>query len=226
VVFGTEAGATADRSARPQVAAFRAGPQRARVRRGGRPVTLRFRSSRSGAVTLLIEGPGPSCRIAGRLKTRAHRGTNRVRFTGTFRGRALDPGTYRVRPAGSPEAVAFVTIVPRGAGPDYKGTRPRCVSDATATLALPAYLAPFRSPWAGATSNERTKPGARKENDGQAWGGTLGVSRPDLPLPQRPDPEELPMLIGAGLLAVMSLTGLGLLAYVLWYVRRSRTEAV
>jgi hypothetical protein len=189
-------------------------------------VTLRFRSSRNGAVTLVIEGPGPSCQIAGRLKTRAHRGTNRVRFTGTFRGRSLAPGMYRVRPAGSTDAVAFVTIVPRGAGPDYRGTRPRCASHTTATLALPAYLAPFRSPWAGATSDERTKPGARKGNDGQGWGGTLGVSRPELPLPLRPDPEQLPLLIGAGLLAFMALTGLGLLAYVLWYVRRSRTEAV
>jgi hypothetical protein len=39
----------------------------------------------------------PDCRLVGRFRVKGHPGTNRVRFRGRIKGRALRPGTYVIR---------------------------------------------------------------------------------------------------------------------------------
>jgi hypothetical protein len=80
-------------------------------RNGG--TTLVFTLTRSAALRVTIVRVHPSCERVGSLTVGAHKGVNRVRFNGRFRGRPLAPGTYRllIHPRGQATAVVALTMV-------------------------------------------------------------------------------------------------------------------
>lgn len=122
-VSGAAAASTpvvASRAGRPAVFVSRLGLERPAG--PGSAIGLRLVLSRPARVRLLVIGPAPSCRVAGRLVLAGHRGVNKVAFRGRVHGRVLKPGTYTIVPqsaAGSrrlPRVVA-VAIDARGIRP-------------------------------------------------------------------------------------------------------------
>lgn len=75
--------------------------------------TLVVALTRRAQLRITIVRVYPSCERVGSFSVRAHRGVNRVRFNGRFRGRPLPEGTYRllVQARGQERAAVAVTIV-------------------------------------------------------------------------------------------------------------------
>lgn len=61
-----------------------------------RGVWITFWLSRARTVVFLVDELNPDCRYVGRFLIRGRAGRNQVPFRGRLRGRALDPGTYRL----------------------------------------------------------------------------------------------------------------------------------
>jgi hypothetical protein len=80
-------------------------------RNGG--TTLVVALTRRAQLRVTIVRVYPSCKRVGSFNVRAHRGVNRVRFNGRFRGSPLPEGTYRllVQARGQERAAVAVTIV-------------------------------------------------------------------------------------------------------------------
>lgn len=75
--------------------------------------TLVFKLTQRALVRFTIVRVHPSCERVGSFSVSAHTGTNQVRFSGRFRGRALPPGTYLllVHARGQARPAAAVTVV-------------------------------------------------------------------------------------------------------------------
>ena len=69
----------------------RTGPRRSRR------TMLVFRLGQAAPVEFMVVQVAPDCRRIGRFRVAGHPGVNRVRFRGHIGGRALDPGTYRIK---------------------------------------------------------------------------------------------------------------------------------
>ena len=65
--------------------------------RSRRQTILKFVLSKPALVEFVLIRVAPDCRPVGRFRVKGHAGTNRVRFRGRIRGRALLPGTYVIR---------------------------------------------------------------------------------------------------------------------------------
>jgi hypothetical protein len=80
-------------------------------KRGG--TTVVFRLSRPAVLEITVARVYPTCKRIGTFTVRAHSGTNRIRFRGWLRGRALPEGSYRlvVRAKGAVRDVAAIPIV-------------------------------------------------------------------------------------------------------------------
>jgi len=77
-------------------------------------VSIRFWLSRPRTVVFYVDQLAPTCRYIGKFLVRGRKGQNVFRFRARVRGRALEPGTYRLtaRPRHSARArLAGVTIV-------------------------------------------------------------------------------------------------------------------
>jgi hypothetical protein len=85
-------------------------------RRTRSTIVLQFLLPRRAQVTFLVQGPAPSCATARRLAVRGHRGLNRLRITGTARGRVMRPGIYRIVPQTARRTDAVVARVVRRGG--------------------------------------------------------------------------------------------------------------
>ena len=59
-------------------------------------MTVSFRLQAPARVVFVVRGPSPYCGVAAKKVARGRRGTNTVRLTRRFHGRALQPGTYRI----------------------------------------------------------------------------------------------------------------------------------
>ena len=57
-----------------------------------RGTVLRFRLRKPGTIEIVVRSA--NCSVLGRKRVHAHRGLNRVRFTGRLHGRPLAPGRY------------------------------------------------------------------------------------------------------------------------------------
>ena len=57
-------------------------------------VRLAFTLSRAARLFLIVRGPFPSCRVAGYIPVKGHKGKNTVIFAGRAQGHPLDPGVY------------------------------------------------------------------------------------------------------------------------------------
>ena len=75
--------------------------------------TLMFRLSRAALLRVTIVRVFPSCKRIGSFRVKAHKGMNRIRFRGRFRGRALPVGGYRlvIRARGAERDAAAIPIV-------------------------------------------------------------------------------------------------------------------
>ena len=78
-------------TARPQRKALAARVQRSRNRVS---VRLAFVLPKADRLFVIVRGPAPSCRIAGYIPVRGHKGANTVFFAGRVHGRPLEPGVY------------------------------------------------------------------------------------------------------------------------------------
>ena len=101
-------------TARPQRKALEARVQRSRNRVS---VRLAFLLPKADRLFVIVRGPAPSCRIAGYIPVRGHKGANTVFFAGRVHGRRLGPGVYllslstnrRLDPAAATEYVRVVS---------------------------------------------------------------------------------------------------------------------
>ena len=107
-----------ERDARPRRAPQRRALQ-ARVQRSRNRVSVRlaFLLPKADRLFVIVRGPAPSCRIAGYIPVRGHKGANTVFFAGRVHGRRLEPGVYllslstnrRLDPAAATEYVRVVS---------------------------------------------------------------------------------------------------------------------
>jgi uncharacterized membrane protein YgcG len=108
-------GAGFARPANPPVRVVRVAPTRQWIARSGRgalrKTTLTVVLSAPGTVVFELVRVAPDCAVAGRFRISGRRGVNRVPFRGRVRGRALPPGTYRIRAYVRGRAVAQTRIV-------------------------------------------------------------------------------------------------------------------
>ncbi len=110
----SSASASPSTTARPQRKAFAARVQRSRNRVS---VRLAFVLPKADRLFVIVRGPAPSCRIAGYIPVRGHKGANTVFFAGRVHGRRLEPGVYllslstnrRLDPAAATEYVRVVS---------------------------------------------------------------------------------------------------------------------
>ena len=71
---------------------------------------LLFRLGQAAPVEIMVVQVAPDCRRIGRFRVAGHPGVNRVRFRGHVGGRALGPGTYRIKARTLPRGRAVVDI--------------------------------------------------------------------------------------------------------------------
>ena len=69
---------------------------------------LVFRLGQAAPVEFMVVQVAPDCRRIGRFRVAGHPGVNRVRFRGHVGGRALGPGTYRIKAGTLPRGRAVV----------------------------------------------------------------------------------------------------------------------
>ena len=101
-------------TARPQTKTFEAKTHRSRNRVS---VRLAFVLPKADRVFLIVRGPAPSCKVAGYIPLRGHKGLNTIFFAGRVHGRRLAPGVYlvslsttrRLDPAAATEYVRVVS---------------------------------------------------------------------------------------------------------------------
>ena len=116
-------------------------------------VRFDFTLPKADHIFVIVRGPAPSCRIAGYIPVRGHKGRNTVAFAGRVHGRRLDPGVYSISLSPSRRLVpgaptAYVRVVsPRRSLPLPDSARKPSCNDA----ASPATDSTGRILIAGAT---------------------------------------------------------------------------
>jgi hypothetical protein len=169
-------------------------------------------------VFFVVRGPAPSCEVAGRFSVRGRRGVNGVRFKGRIGRRTLRPGTYtitaRSRRGVTLRRLVLVLLPPRG---DARAETLDC-SSGPSTPSTAATAA-----GAGSTAPPPAKP-AKK-----ASGVLPAIERklrqvpdalPPLPVIAGSEPGSASWFVGLLALALLALSGLGILVYVVRFVRR------
>jgi hypothetical protein len=199
-----------------------------------RPARITFTLSAPGRVVFVVRGPAPSCSVAGRFSVLGRRGTNRVGFTGHLRRRTLGPGTYRITArtrAGTAARPVVVSIEPTGAERSFACGSSRS-SDRRGDL-FASLLGTFASasgasprPAAAPAESSREAVGRTDANEDQGIvprvKGRLKSIPEVLPGVQTPDSSSSPSgVLGAVVLLVLALSALGLLIYVLRFLRRA-----
>jgi hypothetical protein len=226
------------------IGALKASRRQFRVPPQGQPggVVLTYRASRRGAVTFVVEGPGPSCTRLGELRARARAGVNRLRFRGRVGHRVLAPGTYRIRQRLSASGV-LVTVLPRRGSRTFDRTAPQCgpaLAVMAPSRAIPHFVkltasvssvpvsALAASPSAGETAS-RDRSGStdrsRPERVARAAKGVLGAISPQQLAPLQASRDELPTLLGLVALAVLLLAAIAIVAYVIHFILHTPKEA-
>jgi hypothetical protein len=98
---------------------------------------IKFSLGRAAIVRFSIRREAPNCVVVGSFAVRGHRGENRVRFFGRYRGTPLPPGTYTLtattRRGDRRVLIGRVTVVIVGRGADLADARAQpttCASSA------------------------------------------------------------------------------------------------
>jgi hypothetical protein len=211
------------------VTRFHATPRRFRpgAKRGTR---LTFRLARPGRVVFVVRGPAPSCAIVGRFSVRGHRGVNRVRFKGKVGRRTLRAGTYAITAHGrSTVRRVVVVVLPRRGEATQRSLE--CSGSNSSATGLAAAPTPGTGP--GAPGGGK----ARKAHEHRSSGVLPAIERkvrslphalPKIPMPPLPaigtaEPGSGPWLVGILALVLLGLSGLGILAYVIRFIRKPRS---
>ncbi len=175
---------------------------------------LVFRLGRAAPVEFMVVQLAPDCRHIGRFRVAGHPGVNRVRFRGHIGGRALDPGTYRIKARTLPRGRAVVdtkfVVVERperrvmvsSQGADACGSR-----QGSQSSALPFSDSTPGTPKAAAAAPARVKAAVNHGRPSRAH-GTLGARfAQDAVGAFKTIPSLLFVLLGIaiGLLAVAAL---------------------
>jgi hypothetical protein len=178
-------------------------------------------------VIFVVRGPAPSCEIVGRFSVRGRAGVNRIRFKGRVGRTTLGPGTYTLtaHPAGRTQRTRRVVVL--------IGTEPRDSFDCSraAGFGFAAGL-PFTPGGENAArGGTAAEPRADKKEDRSR--GVLPAIRKkirEIPeaLPRPPLPGDAgspPMILGLIALALLALSGIAILAYVIRFLRGPHTRS-
>jgi hypothetical protein len=198
-----------------------------------RAARITFTLSAPGRVVFVVRGPAPSCGVAGRFSVRGRRGTNRVGFTGRLRGRTLGPGAYRITArtrAGTASRPVVVLIEPTRAARAFAcGVSPGRSSDLFASLVADFTSAEGGSARTALAASVGSSDGAtdgraeEKADTGVLPAVRDGLSKIPEALPelQTPGSSSPSAIVGVGVLVLLALSALGLLLYVIRFLRRS-----
>jgi hypothetical protein len=204
--------------------------RRVRVVGEKRAARITFTLTRPGRVLFVVRGPAPSCRVAGRFSLRGERGVNHVRLTGRVGRRELPLGTYRVTARTRGSAPSRPVLVAVGERPL---TNAFACGAGAGTDPFDEVLATYGN-GAGSTEAESGDPAAsgvagRRKTRTNGDSGvlpalgkrlrTLPQALPELAVPSDGSPSAI---IGGIALLVLLLSGLGLVLYVVRFVRRPR----
>jgi hypothetical protein len=202
--------------------------RRVRVAGRKRAARITFTLSRPGRVVFVVRGPAPSCQVAGRFTVRGNRGANHVRFTGRVGRRELPFGTYRVTArtrGGRPSRPVLVAVGER------RVTNGFVCGAAPATDPFEEIFATYGN-GSGTAEAESGDPAAsgvagRRKTRTRGDSGvlpavgkrlrTIPEALPELAVPSAGSPSAI---LGIAALFVLLLSGLGLLVYVVRFVRR------
>lgn len=178
-----------------------------------RSVLITFWLSRPGTIVFLVDELAPECRYVGKFLVRGRSGRNAVRFRGRVRGRALDPGTYRLTAhprANRARRLTGVTVVifehPPGpaeiAAARARNTCPQGIppSVRAATLAPDAERA---NPTSGVAGVQATSSTRRPYEDEST--GPLGTAVESIQAIQAAAEAVPPILFALAALAIMLL---------------------
>jgi hypothetical protein len=217
---------------RVRITRLKASPRRFRSGARQRGIRITFRLSAPGRVVFLVRGPAPSCEVVGRFTVRGRRGTNRVRFKGRVGRRTLAPGTYALtaRPAGRGQRTRPVVVTVGTGSPqelvcsgtaegNFFGTAPFFDGDESSTAT------------AAATTDGDATPGKRDRGVLPAISRKIrelpkAIPTPAIPRPGVPgDTGSPPMILGLAALALLALSGLLIIAYVIRFLRGPHTKS-
>jgi hypothetical protein len=194
-----------------------------------RGTVLRFRLRKPGTIEIVIRSA--NCSVLGRKRVHAHRGLNRVRFTGRLHGRPLAPGRYSLGIAvirGSSRKLLGaigVEVVPPGLHlTKAQRSAPlgtACYASLTVFPPLPVAVVSTAAPAVGAgSSKDSSKPaGAVAVKANSPRTGVLGVSLkpPHLLV----TPGGAPEWLGVLLIVVFGFALVALVAYATRFIRGS-----
>ena len=203
------------------------------VRRGQakRAARITFTLNAPGRVVFVVRGPAPSCQVAARFRVRGRRGANEVRFTGRVGRRNLPQGTYRITARAPGRAPSRPIVVVIGESGDRDAF---ACSRAAAAVEIASGLGTFDN-GSGGSNGSSVSAAGRAPDEGQAAkpkkdGGVLpAVSNRlrelpgALPRPSIPSASSPHRVIGLAALALLILSGLALVVYVLRFIRGPHT---
>jgi hypothetical protein len=211
-------------AARPAARRARANasPRRFRPGKHNRGTRITFRLAAPGRVVFVVRGPAPSCDVAGRFAVRGRRGVNNVRFKGRIGRRTLPAGTYvitaRSRDRTAVRRLVVVLLPRRGSA---RVEHLRCEAQTEQVAAVPG--ADNASPPPAAQPGKKTESGVLPAVERKLR--SVPQLLPSIPKPPMPsvagtEPGSGPWFVGMVALALLALSGLGLVVYVLHFIRK------
>jgi hypothetical protein len=172
---------------------------------------------------IVVGGPIPACTQAGRFAVRGRRGINQIRFFGRIRGRELAEGVYvlTIRPRSGPQRRVAVSVAEDGAralsptessaAVDVCTTAPAlAVARTTRSLAV-ADDVPAAQQAATPAPRPASKPPVEEEDPFSVVLPELGSVTPDASL--------LPTALEIAALAILALSALGVVFYLIRFLR-------
>jgi outer membrane biosynthesis protein TonB len=231
--------ASRDSRGRARVTRIRARSNRVTRGKHRKAARITFTLSAPGRVVFVVRGPAPSCGVAGRFSVQGHRGVNHIRFRGRVGRRDLPYGKYRItaRTRGrAPSRGVVVVVGDRAATEGFACNAGRPSADAFASI-----FGTFDNGESGEGGAAAGGVGTESAREAAAGKRQKAKEKPDsgvlpavtkrlkkipeaLPKPSIPGASASPpWILGVGALALLGLSALALLVYVLRYLRRFRT---
>jgi hypothetical protein len=159
-------------AATPERAAKHSSPRVTRLRTsraylslaGSRTTRITFRLASAGTVVFLVQQIAPVCRLAARVRVKAHAGLNAIRIDTRIGRRELGTGTYRFVPRGASgrRAHGLTLVVVEAASPTRADIASARARNACATAANGAAAFSSVPPLARSTPGPAAAPGSTK----------------------------------------------------------------
>jgi hypothetical protein len=168
-------------------------------------------------VYFVVRGPAPSCDVAGRFSVRGRRGVNSVRFKGKIGRRTLRPGTYtitaRTRRGATLRRLVLVLLPPSGRA-RTQALDCSARTDTAGTAATTAGLDSTGPPAAKTKKASGVLPAFERKLR------QVPEALPPLPAIAGNEPGSASWVVGMLALTLLALSGLGILLYVVRFVRK------